>query len=1501
MKRILVFASLVFFCHSAHAQSQLWGMTSAGSSNGAGLIFKTDSAGQNEQVQQTFFVKNEGLDAYYSDLVQAVDGKLYGLMEQGGANNLGLLFQFDPATSLYSKMLDFDGTGKGANPYGSLMLASDHKLYGMTRYGGVSGMGVVFQFDPSTAVYTKIFDFNGTTSGSYPYGALVQANDGLLYGMTQQGGANSSGVLFHIDPVALTFSNLLDFDPAISGKSPYGSLVLASDGMLYGMTQEGGSLGFGVLFQFNPATLAFAKQFDFDGAAKGQSPYGSLMQATDGKLYGMTYSGGANNMGVLFSYDPLNSVYSKQLDFDGLGNGSYPYGSLIQASNGMLYATTYFGGSKSMGTLFRFDPLHSVYSKLVDFNAATIGSYPYGSLMQATDGKLYGMTQDGGKKGKGLLFQFDPIFLRIADKIDFDVADKGQIPYGSLVLANDGKLYGMTQQGGIHHLGVLFQYDPASSTYTDRFDFDGTNSGSSPNGTLVQASDGMLYGMTQDGGANGMGVLFQFDPATNTYTKEFDFAGSSNGQSPYGSLIQATNGSLYGMTLYGGTVGDGVMFQFDPLSASFSKLIDYDGAAKGSFPYGSLLQASDGMLYGMTQLGGNFSMGVLFQYDPLALTYTKKINFAGAANGQSPNGTLMQATDGKLYGTTLQGGTTDQGVLFQYDPLSSSLVNQFNFDGSSNGQFPCGTLMQAADGNVYGMTQSGGTSNSGVLFQFNPTSSVMSKQLDFDGTGGATPYFTGLVEIALTINSSSVATSMCVGSPVSIPCPVTGSFDPGNVFTAQLSDATGSFASPVTIGSIVSRNPGTIAAVIPALSTPGTGYRIRVVSTAPAMTGMNNGSDITLHALPAVTASASATLVCAGATVTLTGGGAASFVWSPVVTDGVGFAISSPDTYTVTGTDANNCSNTATVSIAVNALPAVTANASATTVCAGSTITLTGGGALSFVWSPVVTDGVGFVISAPNTYTVTGTDANNCSNTATTSIVVNALPAVTANASATTVCTGTTVTLTGGGAVSYTWSSAVADGVGFVISSPDTYTVTGTDANNCSNTATTSIVVNALPAVTANASATTVCTGTTVTLTGGGAVSFVWSPVVTDGVGFVISSPDTYTVTGTDANNCSNTASTSIAVNDLPAVTANASTTAACTGSSIRLTGGGADSFVWSDAVTNGVAFTISAPNTYTVTGTDANNCSNTATISIAVNALPAVTANASATTVCAGTTLTLTGGGAASYAWSPVVTDGVGFVISSPNTYTVTGTDANHCSNTATVSIAVNPLPAVTANASATTVCAGSTLTLTGGGASSYVWSPVVTDGVGFVISSPNTFTVTGTDANQCSNTASVSVGVNPMPVSSTTASGSSLTADQGGATYQWLNCNLAMQPITGATAQNYMATANGNYAVIISDNNCTDTSACVNVLILGIDATVNNKSLLQVYPNPNNGSFTIKTTAEGVYFLLNELGQTVQTLRLNSSNEYAVTIETMNSGLYFLVGYLNGDLVRQKIVVSR
>lgn len=503
---------------------------------------------------------------------------------------------------------------------------------------------------------------------------------------------------------------------------------------------------------------------------------------------------------------------------------------------------------------------------------------------------------------------------------------------------------------------------------------------------------------------------------------------------------------------------------------------------------------------------------------------------------------------------------------------------------------------------------------------------------------------------------------------------------------------------------------------------------------------------------PSITGS---TTFCEGTSSTFTTStvaGATSYTWNvpagSVINSGQGttsinvtFGASSGNV-SVTADNACGSSAPTTLALTVNPAPAVVANSTASAVCTGGSVTLTGTGATSYSWSGGVTDGVAFVPTITDTYTVTGTDGNGCTNTATTTVTVNSLPTVTANTTANAVCDGGSVTLTGGGASTYSWTGGVTDGVGFVPTITDTYTVTGTDANGCMNTATVTVTVNPLPAVTANSTANAVCNGDSVVLTGSGATSYTWTGGVTDGVGFVPTITDTYTVTGTDANGCTNVAAATVTVNALPVVNLGADSTQ-CGGSILLDAMNAGATYMWNDsstAQTNSAALT----GLYTVVVTDTNGCWATDSVNITINAVPAV--DFGPDTLLCGGTLTLDAQNAGStYMWSDSSTAQT-LLVSSTGTYYVDVTGSNGCTGTDTIMVNIATPPTVNGTASSSSVCADdANVTLTGT-PSGGTWSGPGVTGNAFdpsVGAGSYQPTYTYTDTNGCAGTAQVSIAV--------------------------------------------------------------------------------------------------------------------------------------------------------------
>ena len=354
-----------------------------------------------------------------------------------------------------------------------------------------------------------------------------------LWGMTSTGGNNDAGVIFKFDTTTLEYTKQLDFDVNNNGDNPSGELTQAPNGKLYGVTQLGGQNNMGVLFEYNPNLLQYTKILDFNGIL-GQIPYRGLTLANNGKLYGFTHKGGTNDVGVLYELDPNSLDYNIILNFDGISNGANPFGKIIQDLNGILYGLTLKGGNDNLGVLFSYNLIENTYEKLIDFNG-TNGSYPRGSLIQASNNKLYGVTELGGENDFGTIFQFDIETLSFV-KRDFDNNTNGRRPVGDLVEAPNKKLYGMTQYGGVNDNGVLFSFNIETLFLNKIIDFNSSN-GANPSGSLYLASNNLLYGMTRFGGNNNRGTLFEFDTENNTLVKKLNFE-NTIGTYPDGGLYE---------------------------------------------------------------------------------------------------------------------------------------------------------------------------------------------------------------------------------------------------------------------------------------------------------------------------------------------------------------------------------------------------------------------------------------------------------------------------------------------------------------------------------------------------------------------------------------------------------------------------------------------------------------------------------------------------------------------------------------------------------------------------------------------------------------------------------------------------------------------------------------------------------------------------------------------------------------------------------------------------
>ena len=357
--------------------------------------------------------------------------------------------------------------------------------------------------------------------------------------------------------------------------------------------------------------------------------------------------------------------------------------------------------------------------------------------------------------------------------------------------------------------------------------------------------------------------------------------------------------------------------------------------------------------------------------------------------------------------------------------------------------------------------------------------------------------------------------------------------------------------------------------------------------------------------------------------------------------------------------------------------------------------------------------------------------------------------------------------------------------------------------------------------------------------------------------------------------------------NEIDAVSIETLVNTSCGGTILLDAGNAGSTYLWSTSATN-QSINVSTSDTYSVVVTNSYACSSSATINITIIPPPTVTANASATTVCIGTAVTLTGSGATTYSWAGGVTDGTSFTPSATATYTVTGTTSG-CSNTATVEVTVNN---PSTGSQTFTECAGFSVIV---GANTYTSTGIYTDVL--------------TAANGCDSAVTTNLTINTVDYTTTT-SANVISANASGATYQWVDCNNANSAIAGETNQSYTASANGDYAVIVTENGCVDTSNCVNINTTGIEAS-NAQTSITIYPNPViNGNINIEiNNLEAGYYsivLYNALGKQVfnKSFEATNTNTNVSKIqinEQLAKGIYFVnVKSVNGTVINRKLVVQ-
>lgn len=356
------------------------------------------------------------------------------------------------------------------------------------------------------------------------------------------------------------------------------------------------------------------------------------------------------------------------------------------------------------------------FTTLVSFNG-TDGANPYAGMVQGSDGSFYGTTIDGGAYSSGNIIKLNADGLTtLYDFCAQTNCPDGQYPVSTLVEGRDGAFYGTTQNGGAFNplYGTIFKIT-RDGTLTTLHSFNGLD-GVNPYGALLLASNGDFYGTATAGGSGGGGTIFKMTPS-GTFTTLYNFctqSGCPDGQSPDGNLMQASDGNIYGTTHQGGNysacvhTGCGTVFTIT-LGGTFTTLHVFD-ATDGQQPAAELVECLNGLLYGTTAAGGASDDGTVY-------TMTRGGNLVtlhsfGGADGFSPSG-MIAGSDGDFYGTTLGGGANSAGTVFKITP-QGELSTVTSFKAAFYYYF--GPLTQGTNGKFYGTSYFGGADDDGTVY-----------------------------------------------------------------------------------------------------------------------------------------------------------------------------------------------------------------------------------------------------------------------------------------------------------------------------------------------------------------------------------------------------------------------------------------------------------------------------------------------------------------------------------------------------------------------------------------------------------------------------------------------------------------------------------------------------------------------------------------------------------------------------------------------------------------
>jgi uncharacterized repeat protein (TIGR03803 family) len=740
------------------SSGDLFGTTQYGGNSSVGTIWEIVSGSGSVTTLASFDTSNGARP--YAGLVADSNGDFFGTTQFGGAGSDGTIFELQKNSTSIVTVASFNGTD-GSDPQAPLILDSNDNLFGATTTGGANGKGTIFE-QPAINNNINVLASFTTNSGSDPVGPLIESG-GTFYGTASSGGSQNAGTVFVLNSGSSSITTLASLTSSI-GQTPNGGVVMDTGGNLFGTAALGGAGGNGAVFELakGKSTVTALASFPM---GNGSDPNSGLTRDGNGNLFGITQSGGPLDEGTIFEIVSGSSTVTTLASVSGGGtNGLDPSGPLAVDSSGNVYGTMSSGGANSAGTVFEIAKGIGSITTLGSFNAATTGSDPSTGLVIDGSGNLFGTTSGGGSGSDGTIFEVVNGSKTITLVAAFN-GTNGALPTAGLVVDANGNVFGTTSSGGANSLGTVFEILKGTNSITTLASFNSAT-GDDPQGPLTVDSNGNVYGTTSAGGPNSstFGTIFEVLSGSGSITTLYGGTSFAAKNLTTG-LVRDSAGDLFGSGIFG---SGNAIFELPIGGVTVNNVQSFSTGG----PVGTLVADGSGDLFGVTSTGGSANQGNVFEITspapaPVHLAFIQQPTGESVGTTISPavtvavenqNNSIITSDNSEITLALNSSSATLGGTLTV--PVINGVASFGDLSVNTAGQY---TLV-ATDGN-----DSSATSNS---FSISTPSTVATKlvfgTVPTSGTAGSPlSLFTVMIESAsgtvITSDNSEVTISVASG------------------------------------------------------------------------------------------------------------------------------------------------------------------------------------------------------------------------------------------------------------------------------------------------------------------------------------------------------------------------------------------------------------------------------------------------------------------------------------------------------------------------------------------------------------------------------------------------------------------------------------------------------------------------------------------------------------------------------------------------------------------